>query len=132
MRELIRHVRIEAIIGRPFTLELYDTGEIDWRHGPKQRLAYVFKGPDGKVVFEGNDFCCSPMHAIDSDACVRSLLGFLTLRPGDTDDEYFADYTEAQKAFCEADAEALSVFGCEDSDDPLEDLPDSPHEGARK
>jgi len=34
-------------------------------------------------------------------------MSFLTLRPGDTDDEYFAAYTEAQRAYCGQHAEAL-------------------------
>lgn len=60
------------------------------------------------VVFEGRDFAGSPMHADDSDATVNGLMGFLTLRPGDTDAEYFADYSPAQKEFCEQHAESLS------------------------
>jgi hypothetical protein len=60
------------------------------------------------TLFEGADFCCSPMDAIDSDATVAAILGFLTLRPGDTDAEYFDDYTDAQREYCTQHAEALS------------------------
>jgi hypothetical protein len=60
------------------------------------------------VLFEGDDFGCSPRHAIDSDATVEGIMGFLTLRPGDTDAEYFADYTQAQLDHCARHAEALS------------------------
>ena len=70
-------------------------------------------------LFEGSDFCCSPLHAIDSDDCVKSLMGFLCLRHGDTDKEYFKDYTVEQLAFSDEHAEALQIavydrFGMED------------------
>jgi hypothetical protein len=48
------------------------------------------------------------MYAIDSDKAVGSLMGFLTLRPGDTDSEYFESYTPEQMHFAETHAEALA------------------------
>lgn len=51
------------------------------------------------TVFEGQDFRPSPLHAIDSDACVCSLLHFLCLKPGDTDKQYFEGYTPLQMSF---------------------------------
>ncbi len=66
-------------------------------------------GKETSVLFEGEDFGNSPMHAIDSDATVGSLMGFLTLRPGDTDADYFDAYTPEQLAYCAHHAEAL---GC--------------------
>ncbi len=64
--------------------------------------------PITTVLFEGEDFGCSPMHGIDSDATVAAIMAFLTLRPGDTDPEYFADYTPEQLAYCSEHAETLS------------------------
>lgn len=61
------------------------------------------------VIFEGEDFCGSPMHGDDSDECMRSLMGFLTLRPGDTDADYFASDTELQRDYRTHHAEALSM-----------------------
>ncbi len=76
-----------------FKLELFDTGKAD-QYG-KCILAYRLR--DGKeIVFEGDDFHLSPMHAIDSMATVYSLLGFLSLQSGDTDSEYFEAYTPRQ------------------------------------
>jgi len=60
------------------------------------------------VLFEAEDFSGSPMNADDSDETVEDLMGFLTLRPGDTDEEYFENYTEAQREYCDAHAESLS------------------------
>lgn len=71
--------------------------------GPDGRtfLRYRFCRPDGRVVFAGADFGVPAFSAIDSDDVVRSLMGFLTLRQGDTDRDYFADYTPEQLAWCE-------------------------------
>lgn len=35
-------------------------------------------------------------------------MSFLTLRPGDTDSDYFKDYNETQKEFCAQHAESLA------------------------
>lgn len=74
------------------------------------------------ALFEGEDFGCAPGTSIDSDECLRSILGFLTLRPGDTDPDYFADYTEAQRAFAEGDAEDLVCWSI-DPDPNIEPMP---------
>ncbi len=62
------------------------------------------------TLFEGEDYGCSPCHAIDSNESVIGIMEFLTLKPGDTDSEYFADYTPVQLEFCQQHTEAL---GCE-------------------
>lgn len=60
------------------------------------------------VLFEGEDMHCAPGDAVDSDAAIESIMSFLTLRPGDTDPEYFKDYTAVQLKFCSQWAETLS------------------------
>ncbi len=62
-------------------------------------------------LFIGEDYGCSPFNAIDSDAALVGLLGFLTLRPGDTDSEYFESYTETQLDWAVSCAEELSMYG---------------------
>jgi len=100
-----------------YVLVLWDTHRTD--SYDKSILGYAFYEPagNGKLLptplFEGEDFAASPMDAIDSDETVRGLLGFLTLRPGDTDREYFASYTPEQMAFAEGPAEELQMFGME-------------------
>jgi hypothetical protein len=66
---------------------------------------------NGKSVglFAGDDFGCSPMHAIDSIATAEALMSFLTLRPGDTDADYFKAYTPQQLDYCARYAESLSA-----------------------
>lgn len=61
------------------------------------------------VLFHADDFACSPMVAIDSVGAAEAIMDFLTLRPGDTDAEYFANYTDAQKDYCARYAEALGA-----------------------
>lgn len=114
MKTKLRHVRFDG-----YTLETWEIGR-HMRTG-KELLAYRMCKPDGTVLFEGDDFGCSPMDAIDSDAALIALLGFLTLKPGDTDDEYFENYTPEQMEFAEGDAEELQLWGMEpqDGDEPL-------------
>ncbi len=91
--------------GPRFCLTIYDTYQRG--HMGKNVLAYRFT-QDGAPIFEGADFACAPGHAIDSDSCVECLMGFLTMRKGDTDAEYFANYTPAQTHFSETHAETLA------------------------
>jgi hypothetical protein len=99
-----------------FTLNTFDSGRRD--ELGKSILEYQFQGPDGKVIFEGADFSCSPMHAIDSDEAVRALLSFLVLRRGDTDDEYFENHTPEQMEFANEHGEILSMYA--DDENPWE------------
>ena len=101
--------------GPTFILRTYDANRT---RGGKPVVRYEFIERDttdtrsrkarNTVIFQGEDFACSPMHAIDSDECVAALLGFLTLKSGDTDREYFEDYTERQLEFRDSHAEALA------------------------
>jgi len=107
---LLRRVVFEPYRHGPtFTLTTWDCG--DTISGGKFRIGYrlsMYEEGKTRTVFEGEDFGCSPMHAIDSDDAVVCLMGFLTLRPGDTDPEYFDDYTAFQLEYADQHAEALS------------------------
>lgn len=70
---------------------------------------------DGKVLFEGADYRPSPMFEEASREAAIGLLGFLTLRPGDTDDEYFEKYTPEQMAW--AKSSDCEYLGYEVSDE---------------
>jgi hypothetical protein len=74
-----------------------------YRNG-KWNVCYALT-QDGEIIFEGDDLYPSPMvqdHL--SVECIMHLLSFLTLRPGDTDAEYFDEYTQAQLDWIESDA----------------------------
>jgi hypothetical protein len=103
----LRHVRLES----GHTLRTWDTGRTRGTGMmARTRIGYEFRDPSGEVLFRGDDFGPSPMHADDSDATLRGLLAFLLLRPGDTDREYFADYSPRQLAFAASDACQLLQF----------------------
>jgi hypothetical protein len=126
MKEIIRRVRFKPYRkgqGPIFTLTVWDTGQ-RWRDTAKWLLGYrltmkemvpastLASLADQKairtILFEGEDFGCSPMHAIDSDEAVEGIMAFLTIRPGDTDSEYFEGYTQEQLDYCSQHAEALA------------------------
>ncbi len=97
-------------IGAWFTLRLFDTHRTD--SDGKSILSYeLIEHCDGDTwpIFKGEDFHCSPLHAIDSDETVSAVMSFLTCKPGDTDPKYFAHYGGVQLEFCDQYAEALSV-----------------------
>lgn len=103
----LRHVRLES----GHTLRTWDTGRTRGTGMmARTRIGYEFSDPAGEVLFRGDDFGPSPRHADDSDATLRALLGFLTLRPGDTDADYLAHYTDRQRAFAASDACELLAF----------------------
>lgn len=97
-------------MGPKFELRLHDCNEtINGKARLRYRLRMVRPDGTATVLFEGRDFGCSPLHAVDSDATVASIMGFLTARPGDTDPEYFELYTPVQLGFCDEHAEALAA-----------------------
>jgi hypothetical protein len=102
-----------------YKLLLWDTNRTAF--GGKSRLAYQFFHK-GVLIFQGADFGCSPMHAVDSDETVASLLTFFALRPGDTDREYFKDYSVQQMAFAMEHGEELSYIVME-MEEKTKDLP---------
>lgn len=88
-----------------FKLMLWDTHRVDSMG--KAILRYQFEDR-GNIIFEGEDFHCSPMYSIDGDEAAYSLLGFLSLQDGDTDREYFCDYTPDQIRWRDERAEELA------------------------
>lgn len=111
MKDLIRRCIFRPYrkgMGPVFSLTMWDTHKRPEkpRTTLETYLGYCLR-MDGKVLFEGDDYRCSPADCIDSDASVEGIVGFLTLRPGDTDDEYFEKYTQAQLDYCANHAEAL-------------------------
>lgn len=108
----IDNFKIEPYAKR-YVLHTWDTYKRDGR-GAFGRcwIGYAFyREGELEPLFVGDDFSPPPSQSIDSDESLRSLLGFLTLRPGDTDSEYFEKYTDAQRAFAESEAEDLSFWG---------------------
>lgn len=111
----LRTCTFRPYVGAPhFTLTMWDSGT---QRAGKTVIHYRLRMTSinhrahrvRTTIFEAADFAGSPMHADDSDETVRSLMTFLTLRPGDTDADYFASYTPKQLEFRDRHAEALAA-----------------------
>ena len=90
-----------------YVLRLFDAGTDD---EGREVLSYAFsdlfwtwQGDFGRRLFVGSDYRPSPLHALDSEESIAGLLGFLSLREGDTDSEYFNGYDERQLAWRDSD-----------------------------
>jgi hypothetical protein len=103
-----RILRAVKVLGK-YYLVIWDTYAVDDQHG-HSHLGYRFVGPGGVVLFQGTDLGIPRGVAVDSDEVIDSLLGFITMCPGDTDDEYFENYTPKQMEFAEGDdAESIKM-----------------------
>jgi len=87
-----------------FELFIFHTHQ---RRDGKWRMAYVLLD-EGEVIFKGDDFF-SP-NDLDEKWNVAQLLGFLSLKDGDTDDEYFESYTPEQIAWRDERGGELSLW----------------------
>lgn len=102
--DVLRNVRVNGY--RLLTWDdhtRYDTGQ--------HRVRYAFFLPGAKQPLFLGECGISPLDPIDSDAALVSILGWLTLKPGDTDSDFFADYTAEQLDWCQSwEAEELSLI----------------------
>lgn len=78
------------------------------------RIQYSYRlSRSDQTIFQGHDFCsgagAEPVVGALAHAA-GSLLGFLTLRPGDVEADYFDEYTRAQIAWRDEFAEELSLY----------------------
>jgi hypothetical protein len=78
------------------------------------RIRYFYRlSSKGRAIFEGRDFCSGS--GADPNAgtlaqAARYLLGFLTMRPGDVEADYFQEYTPHQLSWRDGFAEELSIY----------------------
>lgn len=110
---LLRTIRFSPYrkgAGPAFTLTMWDAGTTDGRGSTTIRYRLTMR-ENGKtiILFNAADYHGSPAVAIDSDENAAGLMGFLTLRPGDTDSEFFADDSAEVRAYRGQHAEALSL-----------------------
>jgi hypothetical protein len=104
-----------------FKLTMWDMNDVGI-HG-KTRIGYEFvdtryeDAEQNDLVFEGTDFY-SPAHECpDSERTMWSLLSFLALGKGDTDREYFENYTPFQLEWrdsCRREELAMLVYEAEE------------------
>lgn len=92
-----------------YTLTLEQTSRID-NYGHVM-VRYTFRTPKGTLLFNGDDFGASPLHDPVGIESAKDLLSFLTVRKGDTDEDYFDNYTDEQIEFSESwDCEQLQLY----------------------
>jgi hypothetical protein len=91
----------------PFRLELHEPNR--WPAGEPTPIGYRFYHDD-QLIFEGDDIAVPAGQTLDGDQTVRGVLGFLALRPGDVEADYFAAYTPEQLAWRDEHAEYLKCF----------------------
>lgn len=113
MKDIIKRCTFH-ITGHTFYLTVWDTGRLEGRFFLKPILGYRLSHVDEKthtkmVLFNAEDYLPGTALSADSDESIGGLMGFLTLRPGDTDSDYFKDYTPTQLRYCEQHAEELQL-----------------------
>ena len=111
--------------GPYFGLVLWDTGRRD-EYGkfifkynltmtmPTPVFGDVVRASEPITLFEGEDFHAHytpdhPQGLHNLSSVIENIMGFLTLRPGDTDEDYFKNYSELQLEYCNKYAESLSA-----------------------
>ncbi len=67
---------------------------------------------DGAVLFPRGELYCAvnSSTAIDSKAAKALVMSLVAMKPGDTDADYFAGYSEAQLAFASAYGEEIQMI----------------------
>lgn len=103
-------------IGMPwFRVEIWDSNTTDQRGAPvvywRLYECYDGRGIKPVLVFDGlaepHKWRCSGWFSVDGDEAAECVLKFASLQPGDTDPEFFEDYSPTQIAFVEAYGEAI-------------------------
>lgn len=123
-QDMLRDIRL--IAGETtYRLQLSDETQALGREGEPaptgwNRTRYGYRLTDYsanpvRVIFEGADYWSPAIRtqgqSDDGDHAVLGLLGFLTLKPGDTDSEYFEGYTADQLDWAKSsDCEELSYL----------------------
>lgn len=107
MREVLFRLRpMKGVV-----ITAFDDGN-DWRGASKYVLRVTH---DGETVFAENGpgavlyGAGSPLYSCDGDEMKRAVLTHVALKPGDTDAEFFSDYTEEQLNWVECYGEELSL-----------------------
>ncbi len=94
----------------PFTLyDLSMTPQGMYDRAGRMKLGYKLTHR-GKTIFQGTDFGAAYGAGADSNETAGALLGFLSLRPGDTDPEHFEHYTKAQLDFANRYSDELTLW----------------------
>lgn len=95
--------------GKACQIYALDANHTDFQSGHMRIDVEVWH--DGACVFpRGATYCAVPRGtSIDGVDARELVLSLVAIKPGDTDDEYFSQYTPAQLAFAEAYGEEIGI-----------------------
>lgn len=85
---------------------------VELEHIGERKYRYTFSTPTQKNLFAGSDLRMGIFHTPENSVdAARTLLNFLTMRPGDIEKEYFDKYTPEQLAW--ANSNECEQLQCE-------------------
>jgi len=100
-------------------LVVQDLGEHDEDDKKVWRALLFWPISKAQIIFDEHIHAPSQANA---DSVAATALGFFTTQEGDTDSEYFDNYTDTQKAFRDEHAEYVGALRYGDEDDEGESL----------
>lgn len=74
--------------------------------GSKPRLSFILSH-NNEELYKGDDLCLGAGTAPDSKQAVIDCLGFMTVKPGDTDEDFFKDHSSKFLELLEEDPDMI-------------------------
>lgn len=97
--------------GKPAKLAIIRAFEDNARpYGPSHTALRLELQFEGKLVFSAGRIGIPGHESIDGKSAMEGALSLFAMKPGDTDDEFFADYTEAQLDFVQSYGEEIGMI----------------------
>lgn len=111
-RELLRRFRFKPYrkgLGPTFTVEVFDANERRGHHNQLETRLVMHENGKSTVIFE--DFSTGvPGHqCVDSPEALSHACRSVCIKPGDTDEEFFSDYTQEQRDWASQYGENLEI-----------------------
>jgi hypothetical protein len=97
-----------AADARAIMIRAYDDLVPGWDSAGRVRLTVEVRH-GGEVIFPKGQLTCALHAESDGIKAKELVMGLVAMKPGDTDRDYFADYTPAQLAWCEQYGEAIDL-----------------------
>lgn len=109
---------------RLIVIYAYDNCRPSWDESGRVRIEVEVRH-GGKVIFPRGVLYCA-LHGTSDGLKARELvMSLVAMRPGDTDDDYFADYTPEQLAWANEHGESLGIEReiryCDENGNPREE-----------
>ena len=94
---------------KPILIRAFDANRTD-RTGGKSEISIEVRH-EGRLIFDRSQLWVglSPLHSIDSKEARRLVLSCVAMAPGDTDRDYFKDYSPEQLEWARHWGEHLSM-----------------------